>query len=100
MNRRYTEEELKNHECLPTQEKLHNLPYDAENSYVQLLTDLENEVEIFYCFWNKHLIYTPLVTGPWRFDSNDALVLPEHLKELYPNISLAKNLNSSNLTGT
>jgi hypothetical protein len=100
MNRRYTEDELRSRERLPTKEELANLPYDAENSYVQILTDLERGVEIFYCYWNKNLIYAPSVTGPWRFDTNDALVLPEHLKELYPNISLIQNLNGSNLTGT
>jgi hypothetical protein len=100
MNRRYTKDKLRNWECLPTKEELASLPYDAENSYIQIPTDLENRVEIFYCYWNKHLIYAPSVTGPWRFDTNDALVLPEHLKELYPNISLIKNLNSLNLTGT
>jgi len=92
MNRRYTEDELRNWECLPTKEELANLPYDAKNSYIQILTDLESGVEIFYCYWNKHLIYAPSVTGPWRFDTNDALVLPEHLEELYPHISLIQNL--------
>jgi hypothetical protein len=91
---------LRRRECLPTKEELTNLPYDAENSYVQILTDLENRVKIFYCYWNKHLIYTPSVTDSWRFDTNDALILPEHLEELYPNISLIQNLNGSNLTGT
>jgi hypothetical protein len=100
MNRRYTEDELRRRECLPTKEELTNLPYDAENSYVQIPTDLESGVEIFYCYWNKHLIYAPSVTGPWRFDTNNALVLPEHLEELYPNISLIQNLNGLNLTGT
>jgi hypothetical protein len=100
MNRRYTEDELRNQECLPTREELANLPYDAENSYIQIPTNLESGVEIFYCYWNKHLIYTPSVTGPWRFDTDNAPVLPEHLEELYPNISLIKNLNGSNLTGT
>jgi hypothetical protein len=100
MNRRYTKDKLRKQECLPTKEELTNLPYDAENSYIQIPTDLENRVKIFYCYWNKHLIYAPSVTGPWRFDTNNALILPEHLKELYPNISLVKNLNGSNLTGT
>jgi hypothetical protein len=100
MNRRYTEDKLRNRECLPTKEELANLPYDAKNSYVQIPTDLENGVEIFYCYWNKHLIYAPSVTGPWRFNTNDTLILPKHLEELYLNISLIKNLNGSNLTGT
>jgi hypothetical protein len=100
MNRRYTEDELRNQECLPIKKELTNLPYDAENSYIQIPTNLENRVKIFYCYWNKHLIYAPLVTGPWRFNTNNALVLPEHLEELYLNISLIKNLNGSNLTRT
>jgi hypothetical protein len=100
MNRRYTKEELHKHKCLPTQEEVNNLPYNAENAYVQIPLNLETGVKIFYCSWNKHLIYTPSVTGPWRFNSNNALILPEHLEELYPNISLIKNLNGSNLTGT
>jgi hypothetical protein len=100
MNRRYTEEELHKRKRLPTQEEVNNLPYDAENAYIQIPLDLENGVEIFYCSWNKHLIYTPSVTGPWRFDSNDTLVLPEHLEERYLNISLIKNLNSLNLNRT
>jgi hypothetical protein len=88
MSKRYTEEELRQRERLPTKEELTNLLYNAKNSYVQIPTDLEHGVKIFYCYWNKHLIYTPSVTGPWIFDTNDALVLPEHLEELYPNISL------------
>jgi hypothetical protein len=100
MNRRYTEDKLRSREHLPTKEELANLPYDAENSYVQIPTDLERGVEIFYCYWNKNLIYAPSTTGPWRFDTNNTLVLPEHLEELYPNISLIQNLNGSNLTGT
>ena len=100
MNRRYTEKELHKCECLPTQEEVNNLPYDAENAYVQIPLNLETEVKIFYCSWNKHLIYALSVTGPWRFNSNDTLILPEHLEELYLNISLIKNLNGLNLTGT
>ena len=100
MTRRYTEEELRNHKRLPTQKELNNLPYDAKNSYIQISTDLETSIEIFYCSWNKYLIYAPSVTGPWRFDSNNALVLPEHLEEQYLNISLIKNLNGLNLTRT
>jgi hypothetical protein len=71
------------HKCehLPTQEEVNNLPYNAENAYVQIPLDLENRVEIFYCSWNKHLIYAPSVTGPWRFNSNNTLVLLEHLEE-------------------
>jgi hypothetical protein len=81
MNRRYTEDELRKCKHLPTQEELNNLPYDTESPYVQIPTNLENGVEIFYCYWNENLIYAPSVTGPWRFDSNDILVLPEHLEE-------------------
>jgi hypothetical protein len=95
MNRRYTKEELYKRKCLPTQEEVNNLPYDTENAYIQIPLNLETGVKIFYCFWNKHLIYAPSVTGPWRFDSNDTLILSEHLpdqefKWLKPNQNLER----------